>query len=117
MILFKIIFFTVCVIGLIIRELGGFGESGPDSPSLSDSGKRGARNRAPPGKREPVQGLFSRFWTIIFLHPMPKVRLSVYGQISAKKSGGGGSHGASITPRWGGTPPLVGVLHGINSKA
>ena len=94
---------------------GGFGESGPDSPSLSrmERGLAGAK----PGKREPVQGLFSRFWTIIFLHPMPKVRLSVYGQISAKKSGGGGSHGASITPRWGGTPPLVGVLHGINSKA
>ena len=30
---------------------------------------------------------------------------------------GGGRHGASINPRWGGTPPLVGVLHGINSKA
>ena len=57
------------------------------------------------------------FFDLFFLHPSPPFRLSVYGIGRAEKSGGGGSHGASINPRWGGTPPPVGQIHGFYSEA
>jgi hypothetical protein len=58
-----------------------------------------------PGKRGSVQGLSPRFWSLFFLRPRPRVRLSVYGQISAKKSGGGGEPWCRDQPPLGRYPP------------
>ena len=97
---------------------GGFGESGPDSPSLSVTREWGGPPGGPPaGQQGPQPGGGPVLGVVFSLHPSPGFRLSVSGQISAKKSRGGGSHGASINPRWGGTPPLVAFLHGFDWKA
>ena len=99
--------------------LGGFGESKPDSPNLNGPWRRGRKPRIwgfldpPPffenrgGKKRVKKSL----------RPTSVVRLSFYGIGRGEKSGGGGSHGASSRPRWGGTPPPVSKIDGIYSRA
>ena len=100
-----------------MRCTGGFWRIGAGLPQLDPMTLMGGQ-KWPPGPlcgRAPGGG--GRFFDLFFLHPSPPLRLSVYGIGRAKKSGGGGSHGASINPRWGGTPPPVDQIHGFYSEA
>ena len=98
---------------------GGFGESGPDSPSLNGDFV---------GGRKPQNG---GFWTPpLFskigggkkrvkksLRPTSDLRLSVYGIGRGEKSGGGGAMVPRVVPVGGVPPPPVSKIDGIYSRA
>ena len=98
---------------------GGFWRIGAGLPQLERPWRRGRKPRKwgfldPPPFFENRGG---RKRVKKSLRPTSVLRLSFYGIGRGEKSGGGGSHGASTDPRWGGTPPPVSKIDGIYSRA
>ena len=99
-----------------LSELGGFGESGPDSPSLSGTRK----GRLPRGSIRVNAGPYRgcpRVFDDFFFYVRGQESACPFMARLVLKSQGGGEPWCLDQPPLGRYPPLVGVLHGINSKA
>ena len=111
-------FFGVFYFVSSIKRIGGLWRIGAGLPQLEPKGsERGSVPDPLRGNATPYRGCVRVFGRFFFYVRGQESACPFMARLVLKSQGGGGSHGASINPRWGGTPPLVGVLHGINSKA
>ncbi len=94
-----------------LSVLGGFGESGPDSPSLSDNGKRGGPKTDPPRVNAgPYRGCTRVFDDFFFYTRGQESACPFMARLVLKSQGGGGAMVPRSTPV-GEVPPPLSVFY------